>query len=294
MAKGMRGLAVRPVPQALAMAALFVLPLGAQEQTQERTRTVIVQQRQQMPTGWFGVRISDQAMIDQQSGAAFFDSYPVITQVDSGSPAARAGVRPGDVLLTFNAHDMRGGSIQLSKWLKAGSPFVLKLRRNNKVRMVSGILATRPKDWDPNLAFVVTVPEGMGSGAMPGNPSMPSNTIVKTRMPAPLPMSVLPPALGYGGGTYPFAGAEFVALNPDLSDALGIKPEGVFVTNVIEGSPARIAGLRGGDVVVKADNFRISSPIDLVQAIRTAEETDQTVVLQIIRNHKPQTLTLRW
>ena len=79
---------MRPVPQALAMAALFVLPLGAHEQTQERTRTVIVQQRQQMPTGWFGVRISDQAMIDQQSGAAFFDSYPVITQVDSGSPAA--------------------------------------------------------------------------------------------------------------------------------------------------------------------------------------------------------------
>lgn len=293
MANGMRGLAVRPVPHALALAALFVLPLGAQERAQERTRTIIVQPRQQLPTGWFGVRISDQAMIDQQSGAAFFDSYPVITQVDSGSPAAKAGVRPGDVLLTFNAHDMRGGSIQLGKWLKAGSPFVLKLRRNNKVRMVRGILATRPKDWDPNLSFVVTVPEGMG-GAMPGSPSMPTNTTVRTRMPAPLPMSVLPPALGYGGGTYPFAGAEFVALNPDLCETLGVKPEGVFVTNVIEGSPARIAGLRGGDVVLKADSFRIASPIDLVQAIRTAEETDQTVVLQIVRNHKNQTLTLRW
>ena len=293
MAKAMR-LALSPVPQAFALAALFVLPLGAQDRTQEQTRTVVVQPRQQLPTGWFGVRISDQALIDQQSGAAFFDSYPVITQVESGSPASKAGVRPGDVLLTFNSHDMRGGSIQLGKWLKAGSPFILKIRRNNKIRVVTGTLATPPKDWDPNVAFMVTVPEGIGPGGTPGSSSMPSNTMIRTRMPAPVPMSVLPPALGYGGGTYPFAGAEFVALNQDLCEALGVKPEGVFVTNVLEGSPARIAGLRGGDVVLKADSFRIASPIDLVQAIRNAEDTDQTVVLQIVRKHKPQSLTLRW
>src|SRR3954468_24487853 len=122
MAKAKR-LALSAVSKAFALAALFAVPVGAQDRTQEQTRTVIVQPRQQqLPTGWFGVRISDQALIDQQSGAAFFDSYPVITQVESGSPASRAGVRPGDVLLTFNSHDMRGGSVQLGKWLKAGSP----------------------------------------------------------------------------------------------------------------------------------------------------------------------------
>src|SRR6266576_6863213 len=53
------------------------------------------------PTGWFGVRISDQAMVDEQ-GNAFFDSYPVVTAVDPASPAAKAGVKAGDRLLTFN------------------------------------------------------------------------------------------------------------------------------------------------------------------------------------------------
>jgi S1-C subfamily serine protease len=249
----------------------------------------------QPPTGWFGVRISDQGMIDER-GNAFFDSYPVITGVDSGSPAAKAGVRAGDVLLSFNSHDLRGGSVELGKWLKAGAPFTLKIRRNDATRVITGTLGRRPENWEERMMVKLSVPEMMERqrGSL-GRELMPRTGIVRARMPVPEPLpSVLPPALGYGGGVYPFAGAEFTALSEDLCDALGVKPEGVFVMSVIEGSAARTAGLRGGDIILKADSIRIESPIDLVRAIRSADETDQKVVLQIIRKHKPQTLTLRW
>jgi S1-C subfamily serine protease len=272
----------------VAQIACLVLPLGVQAQ---RRPPVIVQP----PTGWFGVRISDQAVINEH-GTAFFDSYPVVTGVDSPSPAAKAGVQPGDVLLSFNSHDMRGGSVELSKWLKVGAPFVLRIRRNDEIRVIRGTLGRRPDNWEPNMVVELTVPEIMQerSGSIAHAP-MQTTGMIRTRMPVPEPLpSLLPPALGYGGGVYPFAGAEFTALNEDLCDALGVKPEGVFVTSVIEGSPARAAGLRGGDVVVKADSIKIESPIDLVRAIRSADETDHTVELQIIRKRKPQTLTLRW
>jgi S1-C subfamily serine protease len=276
-----------PWPIAVVAMALVTYPLGAQDQ---KVRTTIVEP----PTGWFGVRLSDKAMMDDL-GNTFFDSYPVVTQVDPNSPASKAGVRPGDVLISFNSHDMRGGSVQLTKWLRAGSPFMLRIRRNDKTRLVKGILGTRPKDWDQNFVVELTLPQIIEQqrGSM-GRVPMQQAGVVRPRMPEPAPLAVLPPALGLGGGVYPFAGAEFTALNPDLCETLGVKPEGVFVTNVSDGSPARLAGLRGGDVVVKADSFTISSPIDLVQAIRTADESDQTVVLQIVRKHKPQTLTLRW
>src|SRR2546423_14933750 len=82
---------------------IFLLAtLGAHAQ---QTKTLIVQP----PTGWFGVRISDQALVDER-GDAFFDSCPVVTGVDSSSPAAQVAERARDALVTFISHDMRGGS----------------------------------------------------------------------------------------------------------------------------------------------------------------------------------------
>jgi len=251
------------------------------------------------PAGWFGVRVSDEAIFNE-GGAAFFDRYPVVSNVEPGSPAAKAGVRPGDVLLMFNSHDMRGGALQMSNWLKPGAPFELKLRRNDAIRVVRGVLARRPEGWEELVVVQVSPAEQMmmqgGSQVVPeGAPTQPGmrmRTVGGTAPPPPRLPSVLVPALGLGRGIYPFAGAEFTALNTDLSEVLGVKPEGVFVTNVLEGSIARNAGLRGGDVVVMADDIKIETPIDLVRAIRSAD--NQSVKLQIIRKRKPGTVLLKW
>jgi S1-C subfamily serine protease len=251
----------------------------------------------EMPTGWFGVRISDQAILNE-SGAAFFDRYPIVTNVEPGSPADRAGVHPGDVLLTFNSHDMRGGALQMSDWLKPGAPFQLRLRRNDSIRNVRGVLGRRPEGWEqvvvvqvsPLQEMITRSPNGSGveaSAEQPGMMRIRAEAPVAARVP-----SLLAPALGLGRGVYPFVGAEFTALNSDLADLLGVKPQGVFVANVAEGSLAREAGLRGGDVVVMANSTKITTPNDLVRAIRDAD--DRTLKLQIIRKHKPEIVTLSW
>ena len=249
------------------------------------------------PTGWLGVRLSDEGIFNE-SGAAFFERYPVVSNVEPGSPASKAGVLPGDVLLAFNSHDMRGGALQLSNWLKPGAAFELRVRRNESVRLVHGVLGRRPEGWEPRIVVQMSLAERLLLRRSPeegaaGGQLHQSGVRVQTDVSTPrrLP-SLLVPALGLGRGVYPFAGAEFTALNNDLSDVLGVKPEGVFVANVVEGSIARDAGLRGGDVVVMADNIKIDNPNDLVRAIRDAD--DRTVRLQVIRKHKPQTIMLKW
>jgi S1-C subfamily serine protease len=249
------------------------------------------------PTGWLGVRLSDEGIFSE-NGAAFFERYPVVSNVEPGSPASKAGVRPGDVILTFNSHDMRGGALQLSNWMKPGAAFELRVRRNEGVRIVRGVLGHRPEGWEQRIVVQVTPNEQIfqrrsGEERATGTGLQQSGVRVQTEgaMPPRLP-SLLVPALGLGRGVYPFAGAEFTALNSDLSDVLGVKPEGVFVANVVEGSIAREAGLRGGDVVVMADKIKIENPNDLVRAIRSAD--DRSVTLQVIRKHKPQTITLKW
>jgi S1-C subfamily serine protease len=249
------------------------------------------------PTGWLGVRLSDEGIFNE-TGAAFFERYPVISNVEPGSPAKKAGVLPGDVILTFNSHDMRGGTLQLSNWMKPGAPFELRVRRNEKVQLMRGVLGRRPEGWAQQIVVQVTPNDQIfmrrsQEESSPGTGLQQSGVRVRVESPTPprLP-SLLVPALGLGRGVYPFAGAEFTALNSDLSDILGVKPEGVFVANVVEGSVAREAGLRGGDVVVMADKIRIDNPNDLVRAIRSAD--DRSVTLQVIRKHKPQTIKLQW
>ena len=248
------------------------------------------------PTGWLGVRLSDEALFSQ-GGGAFFERYPIVSNVEPGSPAAKAGVLPGDMILSFNSHDMRGGSLQLSDWLRPGAAFVLRVKRNGGNRTVRGVLGHRPDGWEQKIVVEVTPTEQIfvpgGSDDRPGAGLQPSGVRmrVENSMPRRLP-ALLVPALGLGRGIYPFAGAEFTALNSDLSDVLGVKPEGAFVANVVEGSIARDAGLRGGDVVVMADKIKIENPNDLVRAIRTAD--DRSVTLQVIRKHKRQTVTLKW
>ncbi|HMF86804.1 MAG TPA: PDZ domain-containing protein [Gemmatimonadaceae bacterium] len=251
------------------------------------------------PAGWLGVTISDNALVDENFNA-FFEAYPVVSRVDQRSPAAKAGVKRGDVLLSFNSHDMRGGAVQMKNWLKPGAPFTLQLRRNDVMREVRGIVGKRPEGWEEVAIVTVTPRQEIESrvGTIGGVPLKPSRVTVRRQMPSPEPLpQVLAPAMGYGGGVYPFAGAEFTALNDDLCEALGVKPEGVFVTNVMDGSAARVAGLRGGDIILKADGMKTNTPFDLVGAIRNADmrsTTSHSIELQILRKHKPQTLTLRW
>ena len=251
------------------------------------------------PTGWFGVTISDQALVDENFDV-FFDSYPVVSKVEPGSPAAKAGVRSGDVLISFNSHDMRGGAVQMKSWLKPGAPFVLQLRRKDQIKQVRGTLVQRPEGWEEVNIVEVTPREQieLRAGAIGGQPLQHQKVMIRRPMPSPEPLpTVLAPALGYGGGVYPFAGAEFTGLTDDLRDALDVKTSGVFVTNVMEGSPARSAGLRGGDIIVKADGIKVHGPVDLVGAIRNADSrstTTRMMELEILRRHKPQTLTLRW
>lgn len=245
------------------------------------------------PTGWFGVTLSDEGIFDER-GTAFFEGYPVVSEVEPNSPAAKAGVLPGDVLMSFNSHDMRGSVFQLRNWLKPGAPFVLQLKRNDGVRVVRGTLGRAPEGWEKRVVIDLRPSEVFERRTRtPARTPMsgPQRVMVPTPLPSRVPSALLP-AFTFGAGVYPFAGMEVTALNEDIRDLLGVKPEGVFVTNVVEGTPARISGLKGGDVLLFANGVKLETPVDLVQAI--AEAQDKTLTLRIVRRRKQQNLTLRW
>ena len=244
------------------------------------------------PAGWFGVTLSDEGLLDERGGT-FFQGYPVVSEVEPNSPASKAGVLPGDILVSFNSHDMRGSVFQLRSWLKPGAPFELRLQRKDGIRVVHGTLGRAPEGWREKVVIDLRPTEAFENRTRTTrSPLKTQRVMVRTPpLPSKVPQALIP-NFTFGAGIYPFAGMEFTALNEDIRDLLGVKPEGVFVTNVLEGTPARIAGLRGGDVVLIANGARLLTPVDLVQAISEAD--DRKLNLRIIRKRKPQTLTLSW
>lgn len=244
------------------------------------------------PAGWFGVTLSDEGLLDE-TGGTFFQGYPVVSEVEPNSPASKAGVLPGDILVSFNSHDMRGSVFQLRSWLKPGAPFELRLQRKDGIRVVHGTLGRAPEGWREKVVIDLRPTEAFENRTRTTarSPLKAQRVMIRTPAPTRVPPALIP-NFTFGAGVYPFAGMEFTALNEDIRDLLGVKPEGVFVTNVLEGTPARIAGLRGGDVLLIANGVRLVTPVDLVQAISEADE--RRLNLRIIRKRKPQTLTLSW
>lgn len=277
------------VGRCYAVGALFGVLAGANIATAQTSVMV------QAPPGWFGVTLSDEGLLDERGGA-FFQGYPVVSEVEPNSPAAKAGVLPGDILISFNSQDMRGSVFQLRSWLKPGAPFELRLRRNDAVRVVNGTLGRAPEGWRERVVINLRPSQVFESHTKThARPPLQTTQNVKIRTPLPTRVpEALIPNFTFGAGVYPFAGMEFTALNEDIRDLLGVKPEGVFVTSVLEGTPARIAGLKGGDVLLLANGVKLVTPVDLVQVIAEAHDEDRRLSLKIIRRRKPQTLTLSW
>lgn len=59
----------------------------------------------------------------------------------------------------------------------------------------------------------------------------------------------------------PWFGAKLQGLSSDLAKTLGLdRPSGALITNVYEASPAKIAGLRSGDVIVSVAGHDVVNP----------------------------------
>lgn len=126
-------------------AALVIVPSSASAQDSQRVnpdRLLTVPAAGCSGASWAQFQTADGA------------SYPVVTQVDGGSPADRAGLREGDEILEVNGKDAR----TLSSWFAAtpGEEVSIRVLRNGKQREIF-ITAGRPLDLAPEKLAVQCV-----------------------------------------------------------------------------------------------------------------------------------------
>ncbi len=249
--------------------------------------------------GYIGVQFSElqTVMGEDAPQAPPLREYPRIDSVYSGSPASKAGVRRGDIVLLIGGTDARR-PVQLDKLLRPLTKLPVRVQRDGAHKDLTIVVEKRPTDFNSDCANVDQVigPEfdrpmvfmrsraAMAPGAVPAFP----------RSPMP-PMPPMPPFAGFSYGfsttNSAIAGATLMPLTDDWRATLGVD-NGVLVTKVLPRTPAKDSGLHDGDVIISADGQTVASVRTLSRIVSNAKAN--AVKLQVIRAGKPQVIVLRW
>jgi serine protease Do len=97
----------------------------------------------------------------------------------------------------------------------------------------------------------------------------------------------------YGRVTYPWLGVSVSTVTPLLAASENLSVDrGALIAEIIADSPAEVAGLRVGDVIIRFGGKEISNIADLVQAIRISE-IGEDVEIVFVRGEDTKTTSAR-
>lgn len=242
--------------------------------------------------GWVGVLITTGIGESNGSGRLIFNDYPVIESIDPGSPAERAGLMAGDILISINSQDFKRNPIPLSSLLVPGKRVVFTYKRENVAKKIAMTVAERPAGTSAKVEVSIIEPLPTGDRRAVETGML---RRAATRLPVAPSISIAPLVFGTGPTIVAIAGAELTQLNDGLREFANVKGDGIFIVNVTEPSPAAVAGLRSGDVITKIENELAQNPGQLIRFMQTAAlAKTNAVFLQILRKQKEQNITLRW
>ncbi|HEU4641191.1 MAG TPA: PDZ domain-containing protein [Gemmatimonadaceae bacterium] len=268
-----------------------------------------------VPRGWLGVTFSGSYTVQLDDNGKMvmrFNDYPVIEAVDPESPAERAGLEARDRLVALAGRDVVEGAEPFVSLLQPGRHLPMTVRRGRSTKTVMVVVGKRPEsDWPewgwrtPMPAPAPPAPGAVPAPAAPAAPAAPSASAVVAvpAMPPMAPGAPMPPMPDVaitpegdvrveivGSGMSPIAGAQLQRVG-ELRDYFGVT-DGVLVLHVLPGTPAQRSGLRGGDVILRADGARITTPTSLARAMDRSD--DRMVTLDIVRKKKKEKVVLRW
>lgn len=203
-----------------------------------------------------------------------------ITQVDENSPAAKAGIKEGDVIVEYNGQTVEGGE-QLSRLVREtpiGRQVKIGISRSGSMQTLS---ATIEASKGPQVYIAGSAPVAIPEIHVPD--------VRAFRIPE---LENLPGFMGGGVSSSPRLGiiGEPLANQEQFAEFLGVK-EGVLVKSVTKNSAAEKAGIKAGDVITKVEETKVGASGDITRALRESR-SKKTVTVTVVRNKKEMPITV--
>jgi predicted metalloprotease with PDZ domain len=252
------------------LSATLIVPAALAEQPNTPLRQV-VETPSAAGRSYLGVDIRN-VTPDRVSALKLKDEHGVeITMVDGDAPAGKAGLKEHDVIVEFNgtAVESEEQLRRLIREVPPGHTVAMSVVRDGNPINVSVQLA------DHDAMVAKTYPRILV-------PSIRIPDFPRNGMDVPFEITTYSSALG----------VQTESLTRQLGEYFGVKDgEGVLIRSVEKGSAGEKAGLKAGDVIVRADNERLTDRSDLSHALRS-HRTGGKMMLQVMRDKKEQTINV--
>jgi serine protease Do len=185
--------------------------------------------------GWLGVGVQPVTPDLADALELKTDQGALVSQVDPSSPAAKAGIRRGDVIVRFG-----GVPIERTRDLprtvassQPGTPVKLEVLRDGKTVEKTVEVAELEDEPAPERVARPSPPDDEGSTAF---------------------------------------GFDIQDVPAELQSELEIDKGGALITRVYPGGPGARAGLRPGDVIEEVDRKPVSGGLDAEEKLRAADD----------------------
>jgi len=207
--------------------------------------------------GWLGVQIQNVTPELAKSLSLPKAEGALVANVENGSPAAKAGLKQGDVILAFNHHHVataRDLAIDTAE-TPAGDHAAIDISRNGN---------------DQTLDVAM--------GQMPENPQVAMNDEGGDQS---------------GDETVTALGLRLAPLTDEMRERAGVSQEvkGVVVTGVEDGSQVAQAGIQPGDVIEQVNRQPVTTPQEAEASLKQAK-SGGNVLLLVNRHGTDQYLAL--
>jgi serine protease Do len=202
--------------------------------------------------GWIGITIEDQK-----------DGGAVVRSIETNSPAERAGLRQGDIVLEFNREAVIGAQ-QLTRLVRetpVGRTVDVKVRRDGR---------------DQTLKLTTERGDPFHTGRIDFN--LPDVKVLTDRIVRDMPrMQVHVSTITVQNGI------RVEQMTDQLREFFGVSgTNGVLVTSVDSGSAADKAGLKAGDVITAVDARNIRTPAEFNRELRAGSRA----TVKVLRDKK--------
>jgi len=238
-----------------------------------------------------GVTIRDVEESDTKTSKLAAPAGVIIEEVAEDSPASKAGLKKGDVVLEFDGERVRGVRhfTRLVQETPAGRKVQTSVMRDGQKLNLTiepregggfsyygdGDKVSVLRDFTGDWAFDIPKP------AAPAPPAAP-------KPPTPPAFPAFPDFDTFVWRSGNSLGITVGDLSDQLAQYFGTK-DGVLVTSVTDNSAAAKAGIKAGDVITSFNGTDVTSPSDLRRRIQSLQDGDDFTV-GIVRDKKTTTL----